>query len=320
MSTTTTSLEELKKYTTVVVDSSDIDQLQSYKAQDATTNPSLVYQAAQNESYHSLIQEAIDYAKKNCPSNYSKNDFIIDAILTAFGTKILSIVPGRVSTEVDARLSFNTEASLARAHQIIDLYKERGISKERILIKLASTWEGIEAAKELQKEGIHCNMTLMFSLTQAIGAAHAKATLISPFVGRIFDWFTKNAGFNGSSAQDPGVLSVKQIFSYYKERGIPVQIMGASFRNVGEILELAGCDLLTISPKLLDELQHSNQPVELKLHKQEPTLSLDPIDEKTFRWELNQNQMATEKLSEGIRKFAQDTVKFEKFLKEKFSF
>lgn len=300
----TTSLDQLKKFTTIVVDSSDINSLATLGAQDATTNPSLVFQAAQNPLYADLIQDALKYAKGR--DHYE--EILLDKLLTNFGAKILQIVPGRVSTEVDARLSFDTEGSIKRAHQIINLYKEQGIAKERILIKLASTWEGVQAAAELEKEGIHCNMTLMFSLAQAIGAANAKATLISPFVGRIYDWYKHNENFNGPSSEDPGVLSVKEIYNYYKERGIKVQVMGASFRNLGEITELAGCDLLTIAPKFIEELKNSTAPIERKLAPQAITKKLEPIDEKTFRWGLNENRMATEKLSDGIRLFSKDTL------------
>jgi transaldolase len=311
------ALEQLRKFTTIVIDSSDIDVLADYKPQDATTNPTLVLQAAQKEEYRPIITEAISFAKKNCPANADLESFTLDSILCAFGAKILSIVPGRVSTEVDAKISFDTEASIARAKQILSIYKMHGIDKSRVLIKLASTWEGILAAKELEKEQIHCNMTLMFSLPQAIGAANSQATLISPFVGRILDWYKTNEHFNGTPAQDPGVLSVREIYNFYKERGVKTVVMGASFRNSGEILELAGCDLLTISPKLLKELTNLQETVTRKLTPPEqPTQSLEPIDEKTFRWEFNENRMATEKLSDGIRVFAADANKLLELIKK----
>lgn len=311
------ALEQIRRYTTIVVDSSDIDHLAIYKPQDATTNPTLVLQAAEKEQYRPIITEAIAFAKKNCPQGIHLESFTLDSILCAFGKKILSIVPGRVSTEVDAKISFDVEASIARAKEIHALYKMLGVTDpNRILIKLASTWEGIQAAKVLEKEGIHCNMTLMFSLPQAIGAANSQATLISPFVGRILDWFKANAHFNGPPAEDPGVLSVKEIYSYYKERGVKTQVMGASFRNSGELLELAGCDLLTISPKLLQELADLKQDIPRKLNPpSQPTKKLEPIDEKTFRWELNENRMATEKLSDGIRVFAADAQKLLKLIR-----
>ena len=304
------ALEELRNYTTIVIDSSDIDLLAAYKPQDATTNPTLVLQAAQKAEYRPIITEAIAFAKKNCPSGKDLDAFTMDSILCHFGAKILTIVPGRVSTEVDAKISFDQEASIERAHGIIAIYKMLGIDKKRILIKLASTWEGILAAKELEKEGIHCNMTLMFSLPQAIGAANSKATLISPFVGRILDWYKANENFSGTPSEDPGVHSVKEIYDFYKERGVKTVVMGASFRNVDEILELAGCDLLTISPKLLKELTDLKGPVSRQLTPPaNPSKQLDLIDEKTFRWQLNENRMATEKLSDGIRVFAADARK-----------
>ncbi len=303
------TLDQLKEFTTVVVDSSDIKHLKAYGAQDATTNPSLVYQASQKPDYKNLIEEAVTFAKKSATDSHPYESLLLDRLLTNFGKEILKIVPGRVSTEVDARLSFDVEGSIKRAHQIIKLYENDGISRERILIKLASTWEGVLAATELEKQGIHCNMTLMFSLPQAIGAANAHATLVSPFVGRILDWYKANENFNGPSSDDPGVLSVREIYNYYKERNIPVQVMGASFRNTGEILELAGCDLLTISPKLLEELKQSDQTVTKRLtHPPGTTETLDSIDEKAFRWGLNENRMATEKLSDGIRRFTADTL------------
>lgn len=308
-------LEHLKKYTTIVADTGEIEEIKKYKPTDATTNPSLIQAACALKEYRHLVEEAINYGKKHSKSTAEQMDLIITKIFVNFGVEILKIVPGRVSTEVDARLSFDVDGSIKKAHQYIDLYQKAGIKKERILIKLASTWEGIQAAKILEKEGIHCNMTLMFSLAQAVACADVKATLISPFVGRILDWYTKNTGKTYSSAEDPGVASVTQIFNYYKKFGYSTQIMGASFRNSGEILELAGCDLLTIAPKLLGELEKAQGDVPKKLdsHRAQ-SLHLEKLhlDEKHFRWLLNEDAMATEKLSEGIRKFAEATKDLEK--------
>lgn len=308
-------LEHLKKYTTIVADTGEIEEIKKYKPTDATTNPSLIQAACALKEYRHLVEEAINYGKKHSKSPLEQMDLIITKIFVNFGVEILKIVPGRVSTEVDARLSFDVDGSIKKAHQYIDLYQKAGIKKERILIKLASTWEGIQAAKILEKEGIHCNMTLMFSLAQAVACADVKATLISPFVGRILDWYTKNTGKTYSSAEDPGVASVTQIFNYYKKFGHTTQIMGASFRNSGEILELAGCDLLTIAPKFLGELEKSQGDVPKKLDSlRAQSLHLDKLhlDEKHFRWLLNEDAMATEKLSEGIRKFAEATQDLEK--------
>lgn len=308
-------LDGLKEYTTIVADSGEINEIKQYKPTDATTNPSLIQAASSMPEYASLVKEAVEYGKSKGTSKDQQLDLIITKVFVNFGVEILKLVPGRVSTEVDARLSFDVEGSLKKAHQYIDLYKQAGIPKERILIKLASTWEGIQAAKILEKEGIHCNMTLMFSLSQAIGCAEAGATLISPFVGRILDWYKKETGKNYLPHEDPGVLSVTTIFNYYKKFGYKTQIMGASFRNSGEILELAGCDLLTIAPKLLKELKDSTGTVEKKLDgNKAKSLDLKKIslDEKTFRWMLNEDAMATEKLSEGIRKFAEAIVSLEK--------
>ena len=307
-------LEQLKKLTTIVADTGEIDEIKKYKPTDATTNPSLILKAAEIEEYAPLIKEAIAYGKSQKEKHLM--DTIITKVFVNFGAEILKIVPGRVSTEVDARLSFDVEKSIEKAHQYISLYQQMGIDKERVLIKLASTWEGILAAKHLQKEGIHCNMTLMFSLAQAIACAEANATLISPFVGRILDWYKKTEGKESyPSDEDPGVISVKGIYNYYHKFGYKTQIMGASFRNIEEILELAGCDLLTISPKLLKELTESEGTVPQKLSG-EKAKHLDiekiSIDEKTFRWMLNEDPMATEKLAEGIRNFTKDTIKLEK--------
>lgn len=310
-------LDDLKKFTTIVADTGEINEIKKFKPTDATTNPSLILKAAELPEYRALIDEGIAYGKKKGKNPKEQLDLSVTKIFVNFGLEILKIVPGRVSTEVDARLSFDLEGSLKKAHQYIELYKEAGIAKERILIKLASTWEGIQAAKILESEGIHCNMTLMFSMAQAVSAAEVKATLISPFVGRILDWYKKSEGKDFAPKDDPGVHSVSEIFHYYKKFGYKTQIMGASFRNSGEILELAGCDLLTIAPKLLGELQTMTGKVDRKLDSaQSSSMSFEKLhlDEKGFRWMLNENAMATEKLSEGIRNFAADTVKLEKYL------
>lgn len=306
-------LEQLKKMTTVVADTGDFESLKAYHPTDSTTNPSLIYAASQQAQYKHLLEEAIHYGKGDLKE-------ILDKVFVNFGLEILKIVPGRVSTEVDARLSFDVESSIAKARHLIKLYEKAGIDRKRILIKLASTWEGIMAAKELEKEGIHCNMTLLFSLVQAAACSDVHATLISPFVGRILDWYKEAEKKEGyPPAEDPGVKSVSKIFAYYKKFGIRTQIMGASFRNKEEILELAGCDLLTIAPKLLEELKESKSPISRKLDpmkaKENPIERL-AIDEKTFRYLLNEDPMATEKLAEGIRNFAKDIVKLEKMILE----
>lgn len=310
--------EALQKITTIVADTGEIDEIKKYHPTDATTNPSLILKAAELEEYRPLIEEAIQYGLSKGGAN--PLELIITKVFVNFGTEILKFIPGRVSTEVDARLSFDVKGSLAKAREYIALYKEAGIDKERILIKLASTWEGILAAKELEKEGIHCNMTLMFNLGQAIACAEAGATLISPFVGRILDWYKKAEGKDSYLPhEDPGVISVTHIFNYYKKFGYNTQIMGASFRNVDEVLELAGSDLLTIAPKLLKELTNTQGDVPQKLcanHAANVDLEKISVDEKTFRWMLNEDAMATEKLSEGIRNFAKDTIKLEKMLQK----
>ena len=309
-------IEKLKKMTTIVADTGEIGEIKKYQPTDATTNPSLILKASKIEEYKPIIEEAVNYGKSKGGSN--PLELVITKVFVNFGSEILKIVPGRVSTEVDARLSYDIEGSIKKAHEYIELYKEMGIEKERILIKLASTWEGIQAAKQLEKEGIHCNMTLMFSLAQAVACAEAKATLISPFVGRILDWYKKAENVDSYPAEkDPGVLSVATIFNYYKKFGYNTQIMGASFRNLGEVLELAGCDLLTISPSLLKELSETDGPVPMKLDAQKSkTMDISKliIDEKAFRWQLNEDAMATEKLAEGIRNFAKDTVKLESLI------
>jgi transaldolase len=312
----TTALDQLKQYTTVVADTGDFQQLAQYKPQDATTNPSLILKAVQKDAYKPILEKTVrDHRDEPA-------DFIIDRLLIAFGTEILKLIPGRVSTEVDARLSFDTQRSIDKGRELIKLYEDAGIGRERILIRLASTWEGIRAAEVLQKEGIHCNMTLLFSLAQAVAAAEAGAQLISPFVGRIYDWYKKNAGSNWDEARDggandPGVQSVRRIYAYYKKFGYPTEVMGASFRTTSQILELAGCDLLTISPDLLQKLQDSNDKVERKLSpdaSKNTEIARVPVDEPTFRFLVNDEAMASEKLAEGIRTFAADAIKLEKLI------
>jgi transaldolase len=313
-------LDQLKKFTIVVADTGDFESIKDYKPQDATTNPSLIYAATQKDKYVHLLDETIADRKNSGLSGVAQIEDIIEHLLVKFGCEILKIVPGRVSTETDARYSFDTEGSINKARQLIKLYKERGIGPERVLIKIASTWEGINAAEQLQKEGIKCNLTLMFSLPQAVRCAEAKVQLISPFVGRIYDWYKAHEKRDYTGPEDPGVQSVKEIYTYYKKFGHKTEVMGASFRNVSQILELAGCDALTISPELMKELSESTEPVERKLDPERAKAAkidrLD-LDEKKFRWLLNENAMATEKLSEGIRKFAADIVKLEKVVASK---
>lgn len=314
-----TQLEQLKRFTTVVADTGDFESIRDYQPQDATTNPSLILKAVQQDAYAPLLEKAVREVKAEHPGDEGLVPAIIDHLLVLFGQEILKIVPGRVSTEVDARLSFDTDASIAKAREIIRLYEKAGIERERILIKIASTWEGLAAARVLQQEGIRCNMTLLFSLCQAVVAAHHKAQLISPFVGRILDWYKQNTGREFSGAEDPGVQSVTQIYHYYKYFGHPTEVMGASFRNLGEIRELAGCDLLTISPDLLGKLADDTSPLERKLDpkafEKEPMKELS-YDEKSFRWEMNEDPMATDKLADGIRRFAADTEKLADLIEE----
>lgn len=295
--------------------------MKKYKPTDATTNPSLILQAATMPQYQHLINKAVEFGKQNGKSIGEQTEAAMDKLVILFGTEILQIIPGRVSTEVDARLSFNKEASIAKAKKYIKMYEEAGISKDRILIKLASTWEGIQAAKTLEQEyGIHCNLTLLFSFGQAVACAEAGVTLISPFVGRILDWYVSNTGVKAyAPTEDPGVVSVTKIYNYYKKFGYKTVVMGASFRNTGEISALAGCDLLTIGPKLLEELENSSAPLDLVLSEKsakKSDLEKITLDEAAFRWELNEDQMATDKLSDGIRKFAVDSRKLETLLKE----
>ncbi|HEU5081282.1 MAG TPA: transaldolase [Opitutaceae bacterium] len=313
--TQTSQLDQLKKFTTVVADTGDFNTLKEFTPRDATTNPSLILKAAGMPGYAHLVDAAV----KDSPSSESVGH-VIDRLLVAFGVEILKVVPGRVSTEVDARLSFDTEGTIAKAREVISLYQKAGIARERVLIKVASTWEGIRAAERLQKEGINCNLTLLFSFPQAVACADAGVKLISPFVGRILDWYKKSTGKDYVGAEDPGVKSVTEIYNYYKKFGYATEVMGASFRNKGEILELAGCDLLTISPSLLGELKSSNEPIVRKLDpKNASSLNLKQVhfDEKAFRLALNEDAMATEKTAEGIRTFAADILKLEQVIAAK---
>jgi transaldolase len=313
-------LDQLKKFTKVVADTADFESIKDFKPQDATTNPSLVYAATQKPEYAHLLEEVLADRKKSGLSGHEQIEDICDHLLVQFGCDILEIVPGRVSTETDARLSFDVEGSIKKARRLIQLYEEHKISRERVLIKIASTWEGLNAAEQLQREGIRCNLTLLFSLPQAVRAAEAKVQLISPFVGRIYDWYKKEMKRDYTGTEDPGVQSVTEIYTYYKKFDIATEIMGASFRNVGQIRELAGCDALTISPELMKELSESSEPLERKLDPEKARrakIEKLKLDEKTFRYLLNENAMATEKTAEGIRKFAADVVKLEKFVASK---
>jgi transaldolase len=321
------SLDHLKQTGTVVVsDSGDFESIDVYKPQDATTNPSLILAAAGKTGYSRLIDAAVQYGKSKGGSLEEQTNAAMDRLLVEFGKEILAIIPGRVSTEVDARLSFDKEATKAKAKELIALYKSVGIDKDRILIKIASTWEGIQAARELERDdGIHCNLTLLFGFGQAVACAEAGVTLISPFVGRILDWYKKNTGKNYEGDEDPGVQSVKKIFNYYKQHNYKTIVMGASFRNVGEIRALAGVDFLTISPSLLEELKKSSDPVPKKLDSN-AAAQADPIakvtyvdNEPEFRWALLQDQMAFDKLHEGIKKFAEDGETLKKLLRAKIS-
>ncbi len=316
----TNQLDQLKQFTVVVADTGDFATLKQYAPRDATTNPSLILKAAQMPEYAWLVDKVITDAKKSGLSGKALLTTVLDNLLIAFGVEILKIVPGRVSTETDANLSFDADALVAKGRQFIKLYEQAGIPRERILVKIASTWEGIRACEVLQKEGINCNLTLLFSLAQAVACAEAKAKLISPFVGRILDWYKKSTGKDYTAAEDPGVVSVKEIYAYYKKFGHDTEVMGASFRNVGEIQELAGCDLLTISPQLLGELQKNPAPLVRKLSpelaKESKIVKLE-VTEKKFRWLLNENQMATEKTSEGVRLFNADAMKLEAFIAAK---
>jgi len=316
----TTQLDQLKGFTKVVADTGDFESMKAYKPQDATTNPSLILAAASKPEYAHLVDKAVADRKGSGLTGAKRVDDVIDHVLVNFGLEILKIVPGRVSTETDARLSFDKEGSIAKGRQLIALYEKNGISRDRVLIKIASTWEGIAAAEVLEKEGIHCNLTLLFSLAQAVTCAVGGITLISPFVGRILDWFKASTKKDYAPAEDPGVVSVTQIYNYYKKHGHKTEVMGASFRNKGEIIELAGCDLLTISPNLLGELQASTDPIAKKLDAAKAVAMDIPkrsYDEKSFRFEVNDDAMATEKTAEGIRKFSADIVKLESMIAAK---
>jgi transaldolase len=305
------SLDQLKAVTTVVADTGDFNSMRAYKPQDATTNPSLILKAVQKPEYQTLLGEVLAQHRGKSVVE------ITDHLLVRFGREILQVVPGRVSTEVDARLSFDTQATIAKAHQLIELYAAQGIDKQRVLIKIASTWEGIRAAEKLEAQGIHCNLTLLFSFGQAVACADAGVTLISPFVGRIYDWYKAKNGVDYAGADDPGVKSVARIYAYFKKYGYPTEIMGASFRNTGQILALAGCDLLTISPDLLSTLSQSTAPVPAQLSvasAQTTAIERVRFDEKGFRFELNEDAMASDKLSEGIRAFVADSQRLDKLI------
>ena len=311
-------LEQLKSMTTVVADTGDIDSIRRFKPQDATTNPSLLLQAAQLEVYRPLLQESLTWAESLSSDSSQKYANAVDYLAVKVGTEITSVIPGYISTEVDARLSFDTSATLQKARRLIQLYEQNGVSKDRVLIKIAATWEGIEAAKILELEGIHCNLTLIFGFAQAVACAEARVTLISPFVGRILDWHRASSGNEFAPELDPGVLSVKEIYRYFKNHRFATIIMGASFRNTGEIEQLAGCDRLTISPGLMAELEQDETPLTRRLDPKTSQENLNRIEmtEKYFRWRMNENAMATEKLADGIRRFAEDQVKLEVLLEQ----
>jgi transaldolase len=303
------ALDQLRQFTTVVADTGDFNAMRAYAPRDATTNPTLILKAVTKPEYASLLAETVAAHPQETLAE------VCDRLLVRFGCEILRIIPGRVSTEVDARLSFDVEGTLARARRIVDLYAAQGIGRERVLVKVASTWEGIRAAERLENEGIHCNLTLLFSFSQAVACADAGVTLVSPFVGRIYDWYRKRDGVDYQGDDDPGVRSVRRIFEYFKKFGYPTEVMGASFRNTGQILALAGCDLLTISPELLEQLRQSQTAVTRRLDAaaaRELHVERVRFDEKHFRFELNEDAMATEKLAEGIRLFVADAVKLEK--------
>jgi transaldolase len=313
-------LEKLRQMTTIVADTSDIDSIKEYQPTDATTNPSLLFKAARQPQYNELVSSAVSSAKSNSTGLNDQTRQALKQLAVNFGVEILNIIPGRVSTEVDARLSFDTEGTIRYANELIELYQATGVDPERILIKVASTWEGIRAATELERQGIHCNLTLLFGMGQAVACADAGVTLISPFVGRIMDWYKEADGVDAYAAhEDPGVKSVTGIYNYYKKHGYNTIVMGASFRNIDEILELAGCDYLTISPKLMETLQQQEGDVEVKL---DPEIARQTgadkitLDEISFRWQLNDDPMATEKLAEGIRGFTADTLKLEQYMTE----
>lgn len=307
-------LEQLRKVTTVVADSGDVDSIKAIKPIDATTNPSLILQAAKLPQYSQLVDNAINQHGDNI-------DEVCDQLIVNFGCEILKHIPGRISSEVDARLSFDTQASIEKGRKLIAMYEQAGISKDRVLIKLASTWQGIKAAEQLEKEGIACNLTLLFSMAQAIACAEANVTLISPFVGRILDWYKAKTGQEYVGTEDPGVQSVSKIYQYYKQYDYQTVVMGASFRNIDEIIELAGCDLLTISPKLLNELAETKGELSIKLEKAavlpKSRDEITPLTQQSFDWQHNEDAMAVEKLSEGIRNFAKDQVLLEQMVVSK---
>jgi len=312
-----TLLESLRQYTTVVADTGDIEAIAQYRPQDATTNPSLLFQAAQMPAYRHLVEEATEAASELGGTHLRMADEFIDRLFVLFGSEILNVIPGRVSTEVPASLSFDAPGTVARARKLISLYEKKRFSRDRVLIKIASTWEGIRAAEVLELEGIHCNLTLLFSFAQAVACAEAGVTLISPFVGRIYDWYKKEHGGAGIAPdQDPGVASVTRIYNYYKKFGYKTQVMGASFRNLNQVVRLAGCDLLTISPELLKELESAKGTVKRELDPLQARQSEEPrlhLEDKSFRWMHNEDAMATEKLAEGIRKFNSDTHRLQQF-------
>jgi transaldolase len=312
-----TLLDSLKKYSTVVADTGDIEAIARLKPQDATTNPSLLYAAAQKPEYQHLVEEAVEHADQEGGDEKQQAEAFMDRLFVSFGREILKHVPGRVSTEVDARLSFDTEGTLAKARQLIKLYEKEGVSRERVLIKIASTWEGIRAAEQLEREGIHCNLTLLFSFAQAVACAEAKVTLISPFVGRIYDWYKKeNGGKDIPIENDPGVASVTRIYNHYKKFGYKTFVMGASFRKVEQIVHLAGCDLLTISPDLIEKMQQTQGEITPQLTPEKAKAAEGEklhLDEKSFRWMHNEDAMASDKLAEGIRKFNADARKLEQY-------
>ncbi len=312
------ALEQIKQHTIVVADTGDIDAIAEYRPQDATTNPSLLYKAAQMPQYADLIDDAIRYGQTQSGVEHAMIDSVIDKLSVNFGCRILDVVPGRVSTEVDARLSFDEEATVQKAHQLIKLYDDVGMNSDRILIKIASTWEGIKAAERLEQEGIHCNLTLLFGFGQAVACADAKVTLISPFVGRIYDWYKAHRGVESIPvADDPGVASVTEIFNYYKQHGYKTEVMGASFRTKEQVMALCGCDLLTISPNLLVQLAETDSTVAVALNSSDAARKNIPkvdMHEANFRWALNEDAMATEKLAQGIRSFAADLEKLRSYL------
>jgi transaldolase len=305
------SLEQLRQFTRVVADTGDFQSMRAYAPRDATTNPSLILKAVGMPAYESLLRETVARHRSEAVGQ------IVEHLLVRFGCEILAIVPGRVSTEVDARLSFDTEGTIACARRLIGLYQTQGVDRTRVMIKIAATWEGIRAAERLEREGIHCNLTLLFSFAQAVACADSGVTLISPFVGRILDWYKRKEGRDFAPEEDPGVLSVRRIYRYYKQFGYATEVMGASFRSMGQVLALAGCDLLTISPELLQQLQASQQPVVRHLQAQVsegPALDRVRFDEKQFRWAVNEDAMASEKLAEGIRLFAADAGKLDRMI------